>query len=305
MLPRRQTSNPGYNYLSQDSKPVERKEKTKVKTKLKLMLLAFAAVTLNLHAADMRKLPAPLPELMNQEQLAKWNADREAASKTAAADQEVSSQFFTGKPYVAEAGGYVFKYRTYNPEMSRWTCADPSGFPNGANNNIYTSAPISIGDSNGLVTFSGLTAANLATISNTYNGIIYTTTALSLSEASLSSLAINISVNTYTATNYSYATPGGGALFALSASNLPSTYATTYQYIQTYVLSTPSNPGLPTPDGTITGASFYDDPGQSDLNASPSLTFTATTTFEAVTTSGSSTTTTPLATLTWGYTLSE
>jgi len=58
--------------------------------------------------------------------------------------------FYTGKPYLAESGSYAFKYREYNPEMNRWTTVDPSGFPDGANNRVYASAPTSELDNNGL-----------------------------------------------------------------------------------------------------------------------------------------------------------
>jgi len=44
---------------------------------------------------------------------------------------------YTGKPYSKELGVYVFNYRNYDPQTSRWTTPDPSGFPDGANNNIY------------------------------------------------------------------------------------------------------------------------------------------------------------------------
>jgi len=109
-----------------------------MKTKLAVTLLAMAAVSINLHAAPSTALPAPLPDFMDQAQMAKWNADQEAKAKAAATSSasEPSTQFYTGKPYVAEAGGYVFKYRTYNPEMSRWTSADPSGFSDGPNDKI-------------------------------------------------------------------------------------------------------------------------------------------------------------------------
>jgi RHS repeat-associated protein len=49
--------------------------------------------------------------------------------------------FYTGKPYEEDLGGYVFNYRTYSPEINRWTTPDPSGFPDGANNHLYASAP--------------------------------------------------------------------------------------------------------------------------------------------------------------------
>lgn len=43
------------------------------------------------------------------------------------------TDFYTGKPYLASSGNYVFKYRSYNPELARWTTEDPNGFPDGAN----------------------------------------------------------------------------------------------------------------------------------------------------------------------------
>ena len=36
---------------------------------------------------------------------------------------------FTGKPYDADLGAYVFPFRNYDPESARWLSADPSGFP--------------------------------------------------------------------------------------------------------------------------------------------------------------------------------
>jgi RHS repeat-associated protein len=47
--------------------------------------------------------------------------------------------FYTGKPYEEDLGGYVFNYRTYSPDINRWTTPDPSGFPDGANNCVYGS----------------------------------------------------------------------------------------------------------------------------------------------------------------------
>jgi len=59
---------------------------------------------------------------------------------------------YTGKPYSKELGAYVFNYRNFDPEMSRWTSADPSGFPDGANSQIYAPIPINQLDSKGLTT---------------------------------------------------------------------------------------------------------------------------------------------------------
>jgi RHS repeat-associated protein len=55
----------------------------------------------------------------------------------------------TGKPYVAEMGSYVFRCRNYSPHESRWTTADPSGFPDGSNRYVYAFDPISFLDPNG------------------------------------------------------------------------------------------------------------------------------------------------------------
>jgi RHS repeat-associated protein len=115
-----------------------------MKKTLNIMLLAFVAASVNLYAVPQAP-PAPLPQFMDKEQLAQWSASQAAVAKVASSSQDVSTQFYTGKPYVADAGGYVFKYRTYNPEMSRWTSADPSGFPDGVNNQIYVNGYIIIG----------------------------------------------------------------------------------------------------------------------------------------------------------------
>ena len=61
--------------------------------------------------------------------------------------------FYTGKPYDADSESYTFKYRNYDPELNRWTTADPSGFPDGANNYSYVSnTPTDAFDPNGLTT---------------------------------------------------------------------------------------------------------------------------------------------------------
>jgi RHS repeat-associated protein len=129
-----------------------------MKTKLNIMMLAFVAVSVNLHAVPQAP-PAPLPQFMNKEQLTQWSASQSAAAKVASSSQDTSTQFYTGKPYVADAGGYVFKYRTYNPEMSRWTSADPSGFPDGVNNFTYAAVPVIDLDTDGLRLVQGTSSA--------------------------------------------------------------------------------------------------------------------------------------------------
>jgi RHS repeat-associated protein len=153
--------------------------------KMKQIILAVlaTAILLSHRAWADNSLPAALPEFMDQQQLAKWSSSQ-AASTTAS---EVSTQFYTGKPYVADAGGYVFKYRTYNPEMSRWTSADPSGFPDGVNNYLYAPHPGNQVDATGLNT----------SIDNTSPGVNGPTTASSSSGG-----------HTYTVTDLALTTPG-------------------------------------------------------------------------------------------------
>ena len=100
---------------------------------------------------------APLPEFKNEKQLAEWRAEKAAA----AASQEYASEeaaFYTGKPYLASFGEYAFKYRSYSPELARWTSEDPSGFPDGANLASYAPTPTHALDLMGLssVTVTGI-----------------------------------------------------------------------------------------------------------------------------------------------------
>ena len=66
--------------------------------------------------------------------MAKENTKKEEIPGVAA---QPSSFFYTGKPYDADLGAYTFNYRNYDPQTTRWTTTDPSGFPDGANNFIY------------------------------------------------------------------------------------------------------------------------------------------------------------------------
>ncbi len=80
-------------------------------------------------------------EAVRAEAAAKKAADKAKAASTATATAQFAGaggDFFTGKPYDADLGGYVFKYRTYDPHLGRWTTPDPSGFPDGANGYGYT-----------------------------------------------------------------------------------------------------------------------------------------------------------------------
>ncbi|MEI8310374.1 MAG: RHS repeat-associated core domain-containing protein [Verrucomicrobiota bacterium] len=120
-----------------------------------IFLAAVIAATSAVQAATAEhKLPAPLPEFKTPEQLAVWR--KEMAAKAATADalavkqanssfpisnSKGSSVFYTGKPYIEETGSYAFKFRHYDPETCRWGGADLFGFPDGANNHVYSPTP--------------------------------------------------------------------------------------------------------------------------------------------------------------------
>jgi len=104
------------------------------------LILPLLVVSMSLHASV-----GALPDFLTPEQCAQYNKEH---AGVAASPQE-PTVFFTGKPYV-DGLGYVFKYRNYNPELCRWQSADPSGFPDGANNQIYAPCPTSGVDALGL-----------------------------------------------------------------------------------------------------------------------------------------------------------
>jgi len=103
-------------------------------------VLVAASFALQAVAAE-HKLPAPLPEFKTPEQLAKWREEKakaNAALPISNSSLKNADAFFTGKPFVEDSGSYAFKYRNYDPELNRWTTSDPSGFPDGINNWLYT-----------------------------------------------------------------------------------------------------------------------------------------------------------------------
>ena len=90
---------------------------------------------------------------------------------------------FTGKPYDADMGAYVFPFRNYRSDEARWMSADPSGFPDGSNAFAYAPTPVSGLDALGLqttkITFSpsigagDITAAITRALANlTVSGIV-------------------------------------------------------------------------------------------------------------------------------------
>jgi RHS repeat-associated protein len=127
--------------------------KTKMKTKLTFALVALMTST------AFAEFKAPLPEFKNEKQLAEWRAEKasEATSRGGVSDD---TAFYTGKPYVSLTDSYAFKYRLYSPQVARWTTEDPSGFPDGANKNIYAPTPTNDLDVAGLLKWSTLINKN-------------------------------------------------------------------------------------------------------------------------------------------------
>lgn len=127
--------------------------------KPKMTLALVALITSSAFAA----IPAVLPEFKNEKKLAEWRAEMAAksnavppASEVRCSTLDIPSPFYTGKPYIGSTGSYAFKYRSYNPELARWTTEDPSGFLDGANNLRYVSVPTRSFDVAGLLDWNTL-----------------------------------------------------------------------------------------------------------------------------------------------------
>ena len=118
--------------------------------KRKLTTLALVA---SITSTAFAGFSAPLPEFKNEKQLAEWRAEMAAKNAVTTTTNEESA-FYTGKPYVESTGSYAFKYRSYNPDLARWTSEDPSGFPDGANGNTFScNTPLNGLDPDGLMFF--------------------------------------------------------------------------------------------------------------------------------------------------------
>ena len=92
------------------------------------------AVVVGVVVATLTAQAKVLPEFMNAQQLTAWRAQHIApvVAGVNATDEQV--QFFTGKPYDAVSGTYLFKCRRYDPTRARWTSVDPLGCDSGYNN---------------------------------------------------------------------------------------------------------------------------------------------------------------------------
>jgi len=94
-------------------------------------------------------LQATLPEFKSKQALL-----AQAASRQVNKEEASGNVFYTGKPFEANREGYLFRYRSYDAELNRWKSVDPSGFPDGANNQAYMPNPVSELDWQGMLTVS-------------------------------------------------------------------------------------------------------------------------------------------------------
>jgi RHS repeat-associated protein len=100
--------------------------------------LALASTVGNLSAADTYYV---------SDHLATTTAVADAAGEIASLEADAfgspvsggeQAARYTGKPYDADIGAYVFPFRNYRSAEARWMSADPSGFPDGFNSQVYT-----------------------------------------------------------------------------------------------------------------------------------------------------------------------
>lgn len=99
--------------------------------KLKNILTTAATATVIIQSAF--AVPK-LPEFQTKEQLHALRANQIANAERV---QGSPPTFYTGKINETEVGKYLFMFRNYDAEVSRWTSFDPSGYPDGLNNSIY------------------------------------------------------------------------------------------------------------------------------------------------------------------------
>ena len=118
---------------------------------MRRQLIVSMACAFSFVLSSMASTMPTLPEFRSQQQLAQWRETAAKAAPQSVAAKSTGPAFFTGKPYDAASGNYVFKYRNYNPCLARWTSTDPSGFPDGANNSAYVANnPLGLLDDTGL-----------------------------------------------------------------------------------------------------------------------------------------------------------
>ncbi len=97
---------------------------------IKLTLAAPFVVALSLQLSS-AEIDVPLPQFDSKSKL------QEKAARQVTAQVSLTGLFYTGKPFDNNQESYLFKYRSYDAKLNRWTSPDSSGFPDGANNCVY------------------------------------------------------------------------------------------------------------------------------------------------------------------------
>jgi len=279
--------------------------------------LTFALVA-SLTSTAFAEFKAPLPEFRNEKQLAEWRAEK-ASESTSQGYATEQTAFYTGKPYLASTGSYAFKYRSYNPEVARWTSEDPSGFPDGANGVAYQPCPTNSFDYEGLFTVTGATTPTTPTATGTYGGKTYTTTAhtatLVAAQAG-ASLAGVLNISSYIAKDFGME---GGAVIDITMSGTPAAEQNTaYHWLQTVTTNDRGtsrtfidNNNQPSPFYDLSGGNaaanyFHDDPRRLyyylTVGSNP-LTWDAT--LEYVSYNSTTAVTTSYGGIKWGFTITE
>ena len=136
---------------------------------------------------------------------------------------------FTGKPYDADLGAYVFPFRNYDPAAARWLSADPSGFPDGPNNHFYAAVPTMGVDPLGLAIVFGNNVSQttqdvFANVSSSDYGQNPDSSFAQVSESSQGILVTEGNTNNYNReTNTLTINPDGDVMITVDADGIPNT----------------------------------------------------------------------------------
>jgi RHS repeat-associated protein len=118
---------------------------------------------------------------------------------------------FTGKPYDADLGAFVFPFRNYRPEEGRWMSSDPSGFPDGVNASAYAPEIFTGVDPLGLAEYRGKEVMNVRSFSQNSDWTLSEFKVTNSSAAGLSTAVYGVSWEWIRSGSGSYIPTGGGA----------------------------------------------------------------------------------------------
>jgi RHS repeat-associated protein len=126
---------------------------------------------------------------------------------------------YTGKPYDADIGAYVFPFRNYRSDEARWMSADPSGFPDGSNARLYAPSPLHEVDSLGLFTLSN--SFSPSSVTGSYGGNSYRVSSLSISEIAVGGSTLDLMRSEYS--NITFTQVSGSINGTLTVNNMAPT----------------------------------------------------------------------------------